>query len=398
MIPSMLDVIFESTHMGVIIVARVTQDRWLACAIRDEINFGLKAGQEVPIRTTICGDIQVDGQPVIIEHADQDPTYCNHPTPQLYGFQSYISVPIFLRDGAFFGTLCAIDPQPRPLRSGKALDMFLLFADLIAFHLQNTDVAVHDSPAYKGISNRLANSEDENRQYLHISNHNLQEPLRKIAIFSSLLAESAEQAEYEKTKNLAVRINANAQKFSVMIKDLSAFAVLNEKLVSEEQFRLARILDDVLDRLKLLIQEKQANVEIGPLPELYGSASQFETLFFNLIINSLTYSAKDRNPEIRVYSNELDAEELPAALAGMMDGDAYEIVVEDNGIGIDGSQLERIFDIFSLVPVDEVPLSGGLGLAFARKIVRNHNGIITAESTRGVGTKIIITLPKPFTV
>jgi GAF domain-containing protein len=108
-VPRILEVICRTTGLGFAAVARVTEDRWIACAVRDEIAFGLQPGGELQVETTICNEIRRSGQLVVIDHVAEDPGFCRHPTPELYGFQSYISVPIVLSDGRFFGTLCAID-------------------------------------------------------------------------------------------------------------------------------------------------------------------------------------------------------------------------------------------------------------------------------------------------
>ncbi|HEV2610084.1 MAG TPA: ATP-binding protein [Noviherbaspirillum sp.] len=134
-VPSILEVVCRTTGMGFAAVARVTEDRWVACAVRDEINFGLKVGEELKLETTICNEIRGSGQAVVIDHVEEDAAYCLHPTPAMYGFQSYISMPIFYPDGRFFGTLCSIDPKPAKLNRPEIIKMFRLFADLIMFHL-----------------------------------------------------------------------------------------------------------------------------------------------------------------------------------------------------------------------------------------------------------------------
>src|ERR1700754_224243 len=106
-IPSILAVICKTTGMGFAAVAKVTKDRWIACGVRDEINFGLVPGGELKLETTICDEIRDSGKGVIIDHVATDPDYCTHHTPATYGFQSYISIPVILKNGSFFGTLCA---------------------------------------------------------------------------------------------------------------------------------------------------------------------------------------------------------------------------------------------------------------------------------------------------
>ena len=134
-VPRILEVVCRSTGMGFAAVARVTEQRWICCAVRDEIAFGLTPGGELQVETTICHEIRQSGEAVVIDSVTDDLAYCGHHTPAQYGFQSYISMPIMLADGSFFGTLCAIDPRPARLNTPQTVGMFKLFAELIATHL-----------------------------------------------------------------------------------------------------------------------------------------------------------------------------------------------------------------------------------------------------------------------
>src|ERR1700712_3875028 len=141
-IPTILDIICRMTGMRFAAVARVTEDRWIACSVRDDIAFGLKPGGELKIQSTICDEIRQTGQAVVIDHVAEDPVYASHHTPQIYGLQSYISMPIRLPDGTFFGTLCAIDPEPHRLNTPDIVDMFEMFAEVIGFQLSAVDRVV----------------------------------------------------------------------------------------------------------------------------------------------------------------------------------------------------------------------------------------------------------------
>lgn len=132
--PTILDVVCRTTGMGFAAIARVTENRWIACSVRDQIAFGLEAGGELRIESTICQEIGQHKRPVVIEDVATDPVYACHPTPAMYSFQSYISMPIILSNGSFFGTLCAIDPHPHIIEA-ETVSMFELFAQLIAFHV-----------------------------------------------------------------------------------------------------------------------------------------------------------------------------------------------------------------------------------------------------------------------
>ena len=102
------------TGMRFSAVAYVTQDRWIACQVEDNIEFGMSPGDELEIRKTICDEIRRYGERVVIDNVGADPDWWNHPVPVLYGFNSYLSLPVVLAEGGFFGTLCALDPDPRP--------------------------------------------------------------------------------------------------------------------------------------------------------------------------------------------------------------------------------------------------------------------------------------------
>ncbi len=112
-IEAMLGEVCRITGMGFAAVARVTEDRWIVCQLLDKIEFGLRPGDELKIKTTICDEIRASGKGVFIDHVGADLQWRTHHTPAMYGFESYVSIPIILSDGSFFGTLCAIDPSPR---------------------------------------------------------------------------------------------------------------------------------------------------------------------------------------------------------------------------------------------------------------------------------------------
>ena len=134
-VPKLLEIVCRTTGMGFAAIARVTHDKWVACGVRDEIQFGLIPGSELKLETTICHEIRQNGKAVIIDEVRKDDIFCHHHTPALYGFQSYISVPILRQDGSFFGTLCAIDPEPAKLNNPEIVNLFKLFTELISFHL-----------------------------------------------------------------------------------------------------------------------------------------------------------------------------------------------------------------------------------------------------------------------
>ena len=116
-VQELLNRVCALTDMGFAAVAYVSDQRWIACQVEDRIAFGLKPGDELEIKKTICDEIRESGQAIAIDDTSKDPDWWNHPVPTLYGFRSYVSLPIVI-EGEFFGTLCAIDdaPRERPFR------------------------------------------------------------------------------------------------------------------------------------------------------------------------------------------------------------------------------------------------------------------------------------------
>ena len=126
-----LEEVCEVTRMGFAAVARGTEQRWIACQVLDRIEFGLDPGDELEIKKTICDDIRKSGHPIVIDHIGADPEWRTHPVPVLFGFESYASFPVTLADGSFYGTLCAIDPEPRILSAPATIAALREYAERV---------------------------------------------------------------------------------------------------------------------------------------------------------------------------------------------------------------------------------------------------------------------------
>src|SRR4051812_16176474 len=120
--------ICAQTEMGFSAIARVTEKQWIACLVEDRIEFGLDPGDELKISETICDAIRETGEAVVFDDASDDIKWSRHPVPVIYGFKSYCSFPVYLADGSFFGTLCAIDPERRRVSDEAIVEMFSAYA------------------------------------------------------------------------------------------------------------------------------------------------------------------------------------------------------------------------------------------------------------------------------
>jgi GAF domain-containing protein len=139
-VPRILDAVVDTTGLRFAAVARVTDATWTACAVRDDLGFGLAPGGDLVLESTICNEIRQHHQPVVFGHASAHPIFRTHHTPRQYGLESYISVPIFRRNGEFFGTLCAIDSVPSEVDADPIkVKTLQLFAELIGVQLDMSD-------------------------------------------------------------------------------------------------------------------------------------------------------------------------------------------------------------------------------------------------------------------
>lgn len=144
---AMLRRICDTTGMGFSAVARVTEQHWIACLVEDRIEFGLDPGDELKISETICDEIRNSGEAVVFDDATDDIKWSRHPVPVLYGFKSYCSFPVYLEDGSFFGTLCAIDPRPRHVTDEAIVGMFSTYAKEVGAILSQALLQSRGEPA-----------------------------------------------------------------------------------------------------------------------------------------------------------------------------------------------------------------------------------------------------------
>ena len=153
-VPRILSAITEITGMRFSCIARVTESSWTVCAVYDAAGYGLVPGSELPIDITFCKGVRITGEPVVFDSASASKNYCNHPSPKLYGFDSYASLPLYRSDGEFFGTLCALDPLPATPSNPATFATLKLFAELISNQLHaerqvQSSKILHDSVSKK---------------------------------------------------------------------------------------------------------------------------------------------------------------------------------------------------------------------------------------------------------
>jgi light-regulated signal transduction histidine kinase (bacteriophytochrome) len=228
--------------------------------------------------------------------------------------------------------------------------------------------------------------------FTYISSHDLQEPLRKIQTFVSVILENENKNLSEKGKYYFQRMQLAAGRMQQLIDDLLAFSRISTTELRFEETDLNKIIDEVKTELKETIQEKKATIETNKLPPANIISFQFRQLMYNLISNALKFSKPDLPAHILITSQVAIGSELDNPYL-LPEKNYYHITVQDNGIGFEPRFSERIFEVFQKLHGKEVYGGTGIGLAIVKKIVANHNGIISAKSELNQGARFDIYLP-----
>jgi PAS domain S-box-containing protein len=238
---------------------------------------------------------------------------------------------------------------------------------------------------------QLERSNAELEQFAYIASHDLQEPLRKIHLFSGMVLE---QQELSETAKLYIeKVSLAATRMSGLIKDLLEYSRLSQNSLQFEEISLDFVLKNVLTDFELLISQKGAIIKAGELPTLEVIPLQMNQLFYNLLGNALKFTKRNTVPVITITANKLTREakmEWPQLDPRQ---DYYEIMISDNGIGFNQAYADKIFTIFQRLNEKSIYGGYGIGLALCRKIVINHGGVIYANGQSGNGASFHFILP-----
>lgn len=229
----------------------------------------------------------------------------------------------------------------------------------------------------------LQTSNNDLLQFAHVISHDLREPVRKIKTFHSRILDEYASLLPGKVPDYLGRINNSADRMASMIEGVLHYSTLNATHDALQTVSLTDILRQIEHDLEIPIQQKQARLLIEDLPEIEGTGILIYQLFYNLLNNSLKFSAPGRPLEIAVRGTLIIQDDSPWV----------RIVVSDNGIGFDNQYAGRIFNTFSRLHSKDAYEGTGLGLALCQKIVIRHHGVIEASGQENNGASFTITLP-----
>ena len=226
----------------------------------------------------------------------------------------------------------------------------------------------------------LEQSNHDLEDFAYVASHDLQEPLRKVLMFSERLEKKYLGLLDETGLEYLHRMREASLRMQNLIRDLLSISRASTQSQTITRLDLSEIVHEVLADLETEIEKSSARVTIGSLPCLQGDATQMRQLMQNLIGNALKFHAPGQPPRVEVFSEHAQ--------------DGYvRVIVLDHGIGFDMQQLDRIFKPFQRL-VDRASFEGsGMGLAICKRIVERQHGEITAVSQPGQGTRFEVSLP-----
>jgi signal transduction histidine kinase len=370
-VPTLLDVLCEITGMRFAAVARVDEDWWIACAVQDKINFGVVPGDQLAANSPVW---RRSLAPVAVDHARLDPRQTGVQKPFVDRIESYISVPIVLPDGRFFGNLCAIDPAPAQISDPKLSSIFKRFAQLIGVELQEQLGRENDQSALR--DERAASELRE--QFIAILGHDLRNPLQAILFTSEVVARKSAEPEIAR---MALRIKANAKRMFALIDDVLDFA--RGRLgggigvVLEETEKLTSGLHAVVKEFQAGQPNRTiaANIEIARTVRC--DLGRVQQVASNLIGNALTHGASGSPVRVTARTDDTD----------------LILEVWNEGEPIPPENIPKVFEPFWRHEASASREGLGLGLYICSQIVRAHSGELSVISSKETGTTFTARFP-----
>jgi PAS domain S-box-containing protein len=238
----------------------------------------------------------------------------------------------------------------------------------------------------------LLKSNTELAQFAYVASHDLQEPLRKIQTFVTMVSDLEKLRISEKGAEILQRLRSTAERMQQLVIDLLSYSRVNKMENHFTKTDLNYLIHTILQQLEESIDHRNIKIQLDTLPAIQAVPFQIEQLFTNLLSNAIKFSDPSKSSKIQIRYQHLPAGADRSE--GLNETWSYhKIEVEDNGIGFDNDYRDRIFQVFQRLHGKDIFPGTGIGLAICKKIIDNHQGVISASGKTGEGALFTIFIP-----
>lgn len=242
-----------------------------------------------------------------------------------------------------------------------------------------------------GNNAHLKQMNEELDQFAYMASHDLQEPLRKIQMFSDKILAKKEHSE--ESERFFSKIISASRRMQSLINNLLDFSRHSVRSSDFKKTDLNKLVKETLNDLEIDIEKNEAKINVSELPVISAVPGLMQQLFYNLLSNAIKFRKKTVAPVVEITANAMPPEEL-LELSGHANGTPfYKITVSDNGIGFEEKHSTDIFKVFKRLHSFQQYEGTGVGLSICKKIVEQHGGFICAKSEPDKGSTFIIGLP-----
>jgi len=253
----------------------------------------------------------------------------------------------------------------------------------------------------------LENVNEELEKFAYVASHDLQEPLRKLITYTSLLnAEYKDQLE-GRGAGYIDKITTSSVRMQNLIHDILNLSRLSSEDIQFEKVDLNMAVQQALADMEVIIESSGATINLDVLPVIEANGVKMQQLFLNLISNSIKFRNAGKAPIINVTSSIISGNQLPGGYfekikyrfplsggAALLETEKFcRVTVSDNGIGFNKEYEHKIFEVFQRLQTKNRREGTGIGLAICKKIVESHHGVIWAKSKEGEGSSFTLLLP-----
>jgi signal transduction histidine kinase len=389
---------FDYHHVAFFILDR-ERDEWVLKARAGDSIQILPLNHRLKLNQGLVGWVGLYGETLLVNDVKTEPRYVRL-YPDTVTIQSELSVPIRVGDKVA-GVLDVQSPQPHAFDESD-----VIVVETLAYQ---SAVAIQNAWLYEALQQELAERERtqeeltrqtqelvrsnaELESFARVVSHDLQEPLRKVQIFSDRLKAKYAGMVDEQARDYLERVQNTAGRMQDLIEALLTYARVTTQVQPFTPVDLNQVAREALSDLQARIEQASGQVEIGDLPTIDADPIQMRQVLQNLIGNALKFHRPGAPPIVKVCAESLK-DQAEQAMTQDHDLEFCHIIVQDNGIGFDEKYLDRIFQVFQRLHDRDEYEGTGVGLATCRKIVERHGGAITAKSSEGQGATFIVTLP-----